>query len=336
MSDYLEDMMNRDRARMDNFENFLSNLFQGASDKYIGTNYQDQEAATVAWQRQLQLRQMDNEYNSPAQQMQRAREAGLNPSLVYGQPIAESAAPSAPQASGGRGSGDLLASMMQMSSMPAQIDNLKADAELKRANANRINSLLPEEVSKFQAEVGSLKQGINESIQRIRTGAADEQYKLAMVKLLGKDYELKDQQLSEALLTLNDRLALVKHDSLIRQEEFRTFNDNLNSIIDLRKSQAYQAIQSGKLSAEQVKTVEHYIKVLDAQKKVLDAQYERITKENGFITANQITGVMNSVVDAGKGIADIFATFATRGANTMVPQSQYVPYNPSTTYNPYQ
>lgn len=46
--------------------------------------YQKQ-AAEIGWQRQLEAWNMENEYNSPAAQMQRYQDAGLNPNLIYGQ-----------------------------------------------------------------------------------------------------------------------------------------------------------------------------------------------------------------------------------------------------------
>lgn len=43
------------------------------------------EQATTAYERQIELMNMQNSYNSPAAQMQRFVDAGLNPNLVYGQ-----------------------------------------------------------------------------------------------------------------------------------------------------------------------------------------------------------------------------------------------------------
>jgi len=44
----------------------------------------ERHEAGQAWERNIQNWKMQNEYNSPAQQMQRLKEAGLNPNLVYG------------------------------------------------------------------------------------------------------------------------------------------------------------------------------------------------------------------------------------------------------------
>lgn len=42
------------------------------------------DAADLNWSRQLEFWRMQNEYNTPAKQMERYRAAGLNPNLIYG------------------------------------------------------------------------------------------------------------------------------------------------------------------------------------------------------------------------------------------------------------
>lgn len=59
---------------------------QGAMD--FGTamwqNTQAKKAATKAYTREVDLWRMNNEYNTPAAQVQRLKDAGLNPALIYG------------------------------------------------------------------------------------------------------------------------------------------------------------------------------------------------------------------------------------------------------------
>ena len=47
-------------------------------------NTQNKKAATRAYNREVALWNMNNEYNTPAMQVQRLKDAGLNPALVYG------------------------------------------------------------------------------------------------------------------------------------------------------------------------------------------------------------------------------------------------------------
>ena len=60
----------------------------------------NREDATTAYNRSIEMWNMNNAYNDPSAQMERLRQAGLNPNLVYGNGATTTAsAPSAPQAS---------------------------------------------------------------------------------------------------------------------------------------------------------------------------------------------------------------------------------------------
>jgi len=51
---------------------------------YYGTKYDKQESE-LSYKRAIEERDYMNKYNSPASQMERFKEAGLNPNLIYGQ-----------------------------------------------------------------------------------------------------------------------------------------------------------------------------------------------------------------------------------------------------------
>lgn len=87
-----------------------------------------------------------NAYNAPTQQMQRLKEAGLNPNLIYGSGATTVA--QSPKASPVPRVGNELAAVANASIIPAlslyqdwqvkkaQIDNIKAEADAKRQNAS--------------------------------------------------------------------------------------------------------------------------------------------------------------------------------------------------------
>lgn len=56
-----------------------------------------QQENEKAYQRSLNMWNLQNEYNSPTQQMARIRAAGLNPNLVYGNGVAGNSSGSTPQ-----------------------------------------------------------------------------------------------------------------------------------------------------------------------------------------------------------------------------------------------
>jgi hypothetical protein len=115
---------------------------------YIGqrqTNKTNLKLAEDARRHDINMWKMQNEYNTPFMQMQRLKEAGLNPNLMYGQGTTGNA--SSPQKAPVPEVSNELASLAQMSLAPvlsmyqdwrvknAQIENLKANAEATRQNA---------------------------------------------------------------------------------------------------------------------------------------------------------------------------------------------------------
>lgn len=139
-----------------------------------------QQQAQQARDWQIQQWNMENAYNSPSAQMQRFRDAGLNPNLIYGElGNGLNTAPSVPQ-------GDVpsarispfgnpvdVSPMVQTRLMDAQIEALKAKTEnetrMTEAQIERfahLNNVSVVEVRKYEAEIDN----INASTVQIRQG----------------------------------------------------------------------------------------------------------------------------------------------------------------------
>lgn len=99
------------------------------------------------WTRQFNL---TNQYNTPTEQMKRFAMAGLNPNLIYGSIVNASASPSTPgtpiptgsDASSSVGS-NIASAFQSLGDLPlrrAQIENIEADTEKKKSEANLSNS----------------------------------------------------------------------------------------------------------------------------------------------------------------------------------------------------
>lgn len=117
-----------------NILDFASNIFNNSANK---------SAATTAYNRQIQFWNMQNEYNLPSNQIQRLKDAGLNPALMY-----QSAA------SGGTASGlsgvqksqsqaytkftEAAMNFLQAKNISEQNENLKADREYKEAQTEAL------------------------------------------------------------------------------------------------------------------------------------------------------------------------------------------------------
>lgn len=99
-----------------------------------------------AYQRNLQMWNLQNEYNSPTQQMARLRSAGLNPNLVYGSGVTGNSAGSTPQyqpadikraelspyRGWNQGLTDSVSNFLAFRSNRAQVENMEAQNSLIR------------------------------------------------------------------------------------------------------------------------------------------------------------------------------------------------------------
>lgn len=99
-----------------------------------------------AYQRNLKMWNLQNEYNSPTQQMARLRSAGLNPNLVYGSGVTGNSAGSTPQyqpadikraelspyRGWNQGLTDAISNFLAFRSNRAQVENMEAQNSLIR------------------------------------------------------------------------------------------------------------------------------------------------------------------------------------------------------------
>lgn len=105
-----------------------------------------QQENEKAYQRSLNMWNLQNEYNSPTQQMARIRAAGLNPNLVYGNGVTGNSAGSAPQYEPAKfnaptmqayrgwnlGISDAISQFLAYRTAKAQVDNMEAQNSLIR------------------------------------------------------------------------------------------------------------------------------------------------------------------------------------------------------------
>lgn len=103
-------------------------------------NQSNIELQEMANQHNIDLWRMQTEYNTPANQLTRLRQAGLNPNLLYGNPTNTAGSPPEMKASRNeRYALDPMA-MANVMLMSKQIQNLDADNEVKQAEARNINA----------------------------------------------------------------------------------------------------------------------------------------------------------------------------------------------------
>lgn len=132
----------------------ISNFFSGGSDSsnmfssagnlanaLIQRNWQKDDSKK-AFERSLYAWDLNNEYNSPAQQMQRLREAGLNPNLIYGSgSVTGNASGQSPTAPMARNSGLTLFDYQDLLAKDATIKNIEAEADMRKQMAGYYSKL---------------------------------------------------------------------------------------------------------------------------------------------------------------------------------------------------
>lgn len=105
-----------------------------------------QQENEKSYQRSLNMWNLQNEYNSPTQQMARIRAAGLNPNLVYGNGVTGNSAGSTPQYEPAKfnaptmqayrgwnlGISDAISQFLAYRTVKAQVDNMEAQNGLIR------------------------------------------------------------------------------------------------------------------------------------------------------------------------------------------------------------
>lgn len=105
-----------------------------------------QQENEKAYQRSLNMWNLQNEYNSPTQQMARIRAAGLNPNLVYGNGVTGNSSGSTPQYEPAKfnaptmqayrgwnlGISDAISQFLAYRTAKAQVDNMEAQNSLIR------------------------------------------------------------------------------------------------------------------------------------------------------------------------------------------------------------
>lgn len=152
-----------------------------------------QQENEKAYQRSLNMWNLQNEYNSPTQQMARIRAAGLNPNLVYGNGVTGNSSGSTPQYEPAKfnaptmqayrgwnlGISDAISQFLTYRTVKAQVDNMEAQ-----------NSLIRQ-----QTATEATKQA------NIAASTSRSEFDLNMAK------ELKDVSVSSAIADMNQKQA---------------------------------------------------------------------------------------------------------------------------------
>lgn len=160
-------------------------------------NRRNDERAEEAYQRSVAMWNKQTDYNSPANQIARLKQAGLNPNLLYGSPQnTASSAPEKKPASGSPGRIDSLQAMnalmlgKQMQSIDSQIKVQDAEANKLNVDAEHQEILNSDARDKIEREKQTWQSNLNEAKARI-----DKYYSDIGVNLYNKDNKDADTAL---------------------------------------------------------------------------------------------------------------------------------------------
>lgn len=179
-------------------------LASGAVESSVN-NYYNKKAAKKAYEREIDLMDRQNAYNTPSAQMERLKEAGLNPALVYGNGTVSgntSATPSqvaqAKVSQFKTGMVDAMVSAMQFLQNQQKIDQAQ-DMFDKTNDREWYNSIIRSEQENQRILQGTLKLGLEGATvfnQTLKTGQdlafGQEQLKQAKLnnEILARDFAL--------------------------------------------------------------------------------------------------------------------------------------------------
>lgn len=216
--------------------NSILNRRNSRRDAKLNRNFA-REMSDQKWQRDTEAWHRQNEYNSPTAQMQRLKEAGLNPNLMYGQGTTGNSssmptyqAPDYKQKTKALQLPETIAMYQNIKARSQQINLMQKDSELKEQDV--INKqLIGEQIQQKTKDLRDKNRLFNDLYDYSLQGKEYEvgkkreevEYKRGQIIKLNKELNILENKKSEA----KSRAEIKKYEALIKQKEaemFQKFN----------------------------------------------------------------------------------------------------------------
>jgi hypothetical protein len=229
-------------------------LFNTGSQLY--TNSQNRKNALADWNRQ-------NAYNNPKQQMQRYKEAGLNPNLIYNQqntaqPVRSTdyVAPQAPDFQGVLAKSSQI-KMLDQQTKNAELQNDLINAQISKTRADALyvasNTKFKDlDVERLRGMMPGLVEGVQlrnlATKQEIANKVADTNNKIAQLPILEKQkdklaYEIDRLMRTNAFIELNANQQLVVQKAMVKSINIATdLNRKKITTEDFNQQRIYKEI----------------------------------------------------------------------------------------------
>ena len=215
----------------------FNSIFQGRQNRK-NREFQERENQ-INRQFAVDMWNKQNEYNLPTNQMQRLRDAGINPHLAYsnGQPMNTSNAPATPSGIGSMPQGiapqmnigeifNALMTKAQIKQMEAQTEKTLAEKEEVEARTegigkdNKVKDIeLTHKDRQMLAEIGVNEQNIEESKSRVESSVLTNKKVEQEIENLKSQKNLTDQQvdnLKKALVLMDAQINNTKADTNLK------------------------------------------------------------------------------------------------------------------------
>jgi hypothetical protein len=215
----------------------FNSIFQGRQNRK-NREFQERENQ-INRQFAVDMWNKQNEYNLPTNQMQRLRDAGINPHLAYsqGQPMNTSNAPASPTGIGSMPQGvapqmnigevfNALLTSAQVKNMNAQTEKTlaeKKEVESRTVGIDKDNEIKTIELThkdrQMLAEIGVNEQNIEESKSRVESSVLTNKKVEQEIENLKSQKNLTDQQvdnLKKALVLLDAQINNTKADTNLK------------------------------------------------------------------------------------------------------------------------
>lgn len=193
----------------------------------------------------------NNAYNTPLAQMNRLREAGVNPHLAYsnGAPMNTSNAPASSNASsmpaGIAPQMDVNGLMMALR-QKAEIDNIKADTQQKQANTE--GTLVIADMNKVQLENLPIKLSLENQLMSVNAQVGEKNMQLT-------DEQIKKVQQEVVNLVSQDKVLQQQFNDLLASTELKEAEkQKVFAAIVLMEAQEVNLLADAELKREQSKT----------------------------------------------------------------------------------
>lgn len=197
------------------------------------TNRQNKAAAALAFERDKEMFNLANKYNSPLEQMRRYKAAGLNPNLIYGQGNSGNAPNSLPSYNTPRMDGDY--PVFDVNSIAQGLGSYQ-DFELKQAQINNV------EAQTKNVEQRTISEGLSQVLAQlgINQKSFDYEWNQVLRPYQGEITKKRAEQEGVRLNTMVQGLINMRQENvlqLLREDQIKRGLSQQDLDMELKKAQ---------------------------------------------------------------------------------------------------